>query len=164
MPFSNRRLFLPKRILYIMVCCSVPSFLTNMAAWYAIVYHRVERIQHRHSSGSLPDTWPSRVSARTEWPGIRILWRGEIASFISSLFLSVSARTTALANQPSRYIIMLLGCYSFARVYRSRPEYTLRTACSRRYIAPVHPQGTLWQTLHSLSIPTTHPVADTTQP
>ena len=41
---------------------------------------------------TLPGAWCRRVSAGTGWPGINILWLGDVESLICSFFLSVAAQ------------------------------------------------------------------------
>ena len=57
----------------------------------------------------LPGTWHYRVSAGTGWPGVSILWLGEIESLICSFYLSVAARKIVCAELSLRYTSMLLG-------------------------------------------------------
>ena len=42
---------------------------------------------------TLPDTWHYRVSARTGWPGVKILWLGKMAYLICSFYLGVATCT-----------------------------------------------------------------------
>ena len=42
---------------------------------------------------TLPGAWRYRVSAGTGWPGVGILWLGEMESLICNFDLSVAART-----------------------------------------------------------------------
>ena len=58
---------------------------------------------------TLPGTWPSRVSAGTGWPGVSILWLGEIKSWICNFYLSVAAHTLVWSGLYLRYTSMLLG-------------------------------------------------------
>ena len=41
---------------------------------------------------TLPGAWRYMVSAGTGWPGVSILWLGEMESLICSFYLSVAAR------------------------------------------------------------------------
>ena len=41
---------------------------------------------------TLPGAWRYTVSARTGWPGVSILWLGEMESWICNFYLSVEAR------------------------------------------------------------------------
>ena len=51
-----------------------------------------------------------RVSAWTGWPGVSVLWLGEIASFICSFYyFSVAARKRVWAELPLRCTSMSLG-------------------------------------------------------
>ena len=52
---------------------------------------------------SLPDTWHYRVSAGPGWPGVSIIWLGEIASLICNFYLSVAACTIVWADPSLRY-------------------------------------------------------------
>ena len=54
---------------------------------------------------TLPGAW---VSAGTGWPGVSILWQGEMESLVCN-FLSVAARRTVWADPSLRYTRMLLG-------------------------------------------------------
>ena len=42
---------------------------------------------------TLPGAWHYRVSAWTDWPGVSILWLGEMESLICNFYLSVAAHT-----------------------------------------------------------------------
>ena len=42
---------------------------------------------------TLPGAWCYRVSAGTDWPGVSILWLGEMESWICNFYLSVAAHT-----------------------------------------------------------------------
>ena len=59
---------------------------------------------------TLPGAWHYRVRAGIGWPGVSILWLGEIESLICSLCLSVSACKIVWAHPSLRYATMLLGC------------------------------------------------------
>ena len=50
-----------------------------------------------------------RVSAGTGWPGVSILWLGEVENLICNSYLSVAARKTVGAEPSLRYTRMLLG-------------------------------------------------------
>ena len=52
---------------------------------------------------TLPVAWRYRVSAGTGWPGVSILWLGEVESLIYNFYLSVAAHPW------DRYTGMLLG-------------------------------------------------------
>ena len=56
-----------------------------------------------------PGTWRYRVSAGTDWPGVSILWLGEMESWICNFYLSVAARQIVWADPSLRYTGMLLG-------------------------------------------------------
>ena len=58
---------------------------------------------------AIQGSWHYRVSAGTGWPGISILWLGEVESWIATP-ISVSARKIVCADPPMRYTSMLLGC------------------------------------------------------
>ena len=53
--------------------------------------------------------WRYRASAGTGWPGVSVLWLGEVERLICSYSLSVAARRTVWANPSLRYTSMLLG-------------------------------------------------------
>ena len=57
---------------------------------------------------TLPCAWRYSVST-TGWPGVRILWLGEVESLICNLYLSVAARKIVWADPSLRYTSMLLG-------------------------------------------------------
>ena len=57
---------------------------------------------------TLPGAWRHRVGAGTGWPGVSILWLGEI-SLICNFYLSVAARKIVWADPSLRYTRMLLG-------------------------------------------------------
>ena len=42
---------------------------------------------------TLPGAWRDGVSSGTGWPGVSILWPGEIESLICNLYLSVAPRS-----------------------------------------------------------------------
>ena len=56
-----------------------------------------------------PGTWHYRVSTGTGWPGVSILWLGEVESLICSFYLSVAARKIVWADPSLRYTSLLLG-------------------------------------------------------
>ena len=58
---------------------------------------------------TLPGAWRYRVIAGTGWPGVSILWLGEMESWICNFYLSVAARTIVWADPSLRYTHMLLG-------------------------------------------------------
>ena len=58
---------------------------------------------------TLPGAWCYKISAGTGWPGVSILWLGEMGSLICSFYLSVAARTIVWADPSQRYTRMLLG-------------------------------------------------------
>ena len=58
---------------------------------------------------TLPGAWRYRVSAWTGWPGVSILWLGEMESLICNFCLSVAARKIVWADPSLRYARMLLG-------------------------------------------------------
>ena len=59
---------------------------------------------------TLPGTWRYRVSAGTGWPGVSILWLGEMESLIGNFYLSVAARKIVCVDPSLKYTCMLLGC------------------------------------------------------
>ena len=50
-----------------------------------------------------PGAWRYRVNAGTGWPGVSILWLGEVESLICNFYLSVAARQIDWADPPLRY-------------------------------------------------------------
>ena len=58
---------------------------------------------------TLPGAWHYRVSAGTGWPGVSILWLGEVERWICNLSLSVAARKIVWADPSLRYTSLLLG-------------------------------------------------------
>ena len=58
---------------------------------------------------TLPGAWRYRASIVTGWPGISILWLGEVESLICNFCPSVAARTIVWADPSMRYTSMLLG-------------------------------------------------------
>ena len=58
---------------------------------------------------TLPGAWRYRVSVGTGWPGVSILWLGEMESLICSFCLSVAARKIVWADPSLRYTSLLLG-------------------------------------------------------
>ena len=59
---------------------------------------------------TLPGAWCYRVSAGTGWPGVSILWLGEMESLICTFYLSVAACRIVWADLSLKYTCMLLGC------------------------------------------------------
>ena len=98
----------------------------SQACYVVEIYH----------SGLKPLKWlllHERVSARTGWPGVSILYIGEIASLICIIFLSVAACTVVNSKsrvpdqngisqacyiveihhsglKPSKWLLLLVGC------------------------------------------------------
>ena len=58
---------------------------------------------------SLPGAWHCRVSIGTGWPGVSILWLGDVESLNCNFYLSVAACTIVWADTYWRYTSMLLG-------------------------------------------------------
>ena len=58
---------------------------------------------------TLPGAWCYRVSAGAGWPGVSILWLGEMESLFCNFYLSVAARKIVWADTSLRYTRMLLG-------------------------------------------------------
>ena len=58
---------------------------------------------------TLPGAWYCRVSTGTGWPGVSILWLGEVDSLICSLYVIVTACKIVSADPSGRYTSMLLG-------------------------------------------------------
>ena len=61
---------------------------------------------------TLPGAWRERVSAGTGWPGVSILWLGEMESLIYNFCLSVAARNIVWLDPSLRCTRMLLGRYA----------------------------------------------------
>ena len=57
---------------------------------------------------TLPGAWRYRVSAGTGWPGVSILWLGEVERWICNFCLSVAARKIVWAD-PCLLLGLLLG-------------------------------------------------------
>ena len=58
---------------------------------------------------TLPGAWRCRVSARTGWPSVSILWLGEMESLVCNFYPSVAARKIVWADLSLTYTRMLLG-------------------------------------------------------
>ena len=58
---------------------------------------------------TLSGAWHYRVRAGTGWPGVSVLWLGEVESWICNFYLSVAARKIVWADPSLRYTSMLLG-------------------------------------------------------
>ena len=58
---------------------------------------------------TLPGAWRYRVGTRTGWPGVSILWLGEVESLIYNFYLSVAARKIVCADPSLRYTSLLQG-------------------------------------------------------
>ena len=58
---------------------------------------------------TLPGAWRYRVSAGIGWPGVSILWLGEVESWICNFYLNVAARKIVWADPSLRYTSVLLG-------------------------------------------------------
>ena len=72
----------------------------------------LRHITHLHVGtpvDTLAHAWRYRVSTETSWPGVSILWLGEIASLVCYFCLSVAACTCVWADPSLRYTSMLLG-------------------------------------------------------
>ena len=54
---------------------------------------------------TLPDDWSYVIIARTGWPGVGILWLGEIASSIDNLYISISAHAIIWTELPLKYTL-----------------------------------------------------------
>ena len=65
-------------------------------------------LQSWHSSGYPARPWRYRVSTGTGWPGVSILWLGEVESLICNFYLSVAARKLVWADPSLRYTSLLL--------------------------------------------------------
>ena len=59
---------------------------------------------------ALPGAWRYRVSAGAGWPGVSILWLGEIETLICNFSLSVAACPLVWADPYLSYTRILLGC------------------------------------------------------
>ena len=57
---------------------------------------------------TLPGAQRYRVSARTGWSGVSMLWLGDVDSLIYNFYLSVAARTTVCADLALRYTSILI--------------------------------------------------------
>ena len=57
---------------------------------------------------TLPGAWHYRVSAGNGWPGVIVLWLGEMESLICNFYLSVAARKIVWGDPSLRYTRMLL--------------------------------------------------------
>ena len=57
---------------------------------------------------TLPGAWRYRVSTGTGWPGVSILWLGEVESLICNFYLGVAARKIVWADPSLRYTSLLL--------------------------------------------------------
>ena len=57
----------------------------------------------------LPYQVPGSVGSVTGWPGVSVLWKGEMESLICSFYLSVAACKIVWADVSLRYTSMLLG-------------------------------------------------------
>ena len=58
---------------------------------------------------TLPGAWRYRVSAATGWPGVSLLWLGEVESLICSFYLNVAVSKIVWADPSLRYTSLLLG-------------------------------------------------------
>ena len=54
---------------------------------------------------TLPGTWQCRTGTRTGWPGVSILWLGEIVRLACDLYLSVAALTNNNNNNDNNNCI-----------------------------------------------------------
>ena len=57
-----------------------------------------------------PDVWRYRVSSRTGWPNLSILWLGEPASFISRCYLGLAEGHTVWADLSWGRLGQMLSC------------------------------------------------------
>ena len=58
---------------------------------------------------TLSGSWWYRISARTGWPGVNIMWLSEMESWICDFYLNVAARKIVWADPSLRYTSMLVG-------------------------------------------------------
>ena len=58
---------------------------------------------------TLPGAWRYRVSTGTGWPGVSILWLGEVERWICNFCLRVAARKIVWADPSPKYTSLLLG-------------------------------------------------------
>ena len=85
-----------------------PGFESHLPGFF-----RVESYQWLKKNGTPvatpPGAWRYRVSAGTGWPGVSILWLGEVEGWICNFCLSVAARQIVWADPSLRYTRTLLG-------------------------------------------------------
>ena len=85
---------------------------------------------------TLPGAWHYRVSAGSGWPGVSILWWGEVENLICHFYLSVTARKIVCADLSLRYTNLLLGCWAINKQITQSIHllgnilWTLSLACS----------------------------------
>ena len=86
-----------------------PGFHSRLCQYFFGWSHTID-LKIEIPVATLPGAWRCRVSAWTGWPGVSILWLGEIGSVIYNFYLSVAACTIVWAEPTLGYTSMLLGC------------------------------------------------------
>ena len=79
--------------------------------WFPLFFQAksYQWLKNWHFVATLPGTWRYRVNTETSWPGVSILWLGEIESLINNFHLWVAAGTLVWADPTLRYTGLLLG-------------------------------------------------------
>ena len=71
---------------------------------------------------TLPGVWRYRINAGTGWPGVSILWLGEVETLFCNFHLSVVAHTIVWADQSLRYASILLGHWATNKQQSTQSE------------------------------------------
>ena len=85
-----------------------PGFESRLS-WNFLMSSHTSDLKNGTPVATLPGVWRYRVRAETGWPGVSILWPGEMESLVCNFCLSVAARTIVWADLSLRYTRMLLG-------------------------------------------------------
>ena len=89
-----------------------------------------QRLKSWHSSATLPRAWRYRVNAGTGWPGVSILWLGEVVWFATSISMWQHAKLCELIPPWDT-----LACYCDVKPASKQPT-NKQTAALRSVAAP----------------------------
>ena len=104
---------------------------------------------------TLPGAWWYRVCAGTGWPGVSILWLGEMESLICSFHLGVAARRIVWADPSLRHT--LACCWDVRQrtnkqtvpVSSPPPPFFTGSFVVRGFVFRVMPGSSIWYPRHS---------------
>ena len=97
----------------------------------------------------MPDACYYRVSIRTSWPGVRILWLGETAIPVFKFYFSVAARTIVSADPSLRQMLHVAETasnqHTTTTTTRSASVDRPSLSFSSRRCHPSLPASSLWR-------------------